>query len=559
MYNPVLSVPARRVSGWVAETDPKYARAWLDSLPLTDSAEAAREIYQALYTVNRADLKVAARLELMGLYEPVVTTVCKGLQSHLVHATPPLGPKKRQLAEFIRRLHVEMAYGYKSCLRDLSRARVLLRRKTRSLGCIERALYHLSEVLLRSYLVYLPYPTSTWRETHELYRVAESLDAVDDAIESDEQGNEPVTVGERYVQTLLLGLANPYQLPHSAAQQLNNFLARWAKQARITTLSDAKDPSGYFLVDLTADAPPVPLTKKGHELGPNARVLDTRLLVQTLQQFVVRLEAGDSIEELGLGVDYLDSACIDLLHRMNRALGEGARRRFTRRQRSTNVFVCVGLNAIHFYANGQRPFTTYLQAFPWLDKPDVPADGADVAFVELDESDAKRDQPVVTLADALASLPAESHRVDRWQLRDIGPQGMALVRYGDAATPVRVGELIGVQQPSDLGHWRAASIRWVKNPETNSLEVGIEVLAAAVTPVAVRSMSGSKAFPGLLLPAAEVMQRPATLIIPRGACHVGEELELIEDGAEIRRVRLLRLVERTGAFEQVVYADVKRD
>lgn len=559
MYSPVLSVPACRVSGWVAETDPQYARPWLESLPLADSAEAAREIYQALYTVNRAELKVQARLELMSLYDPVVATVCKGLQSHLVHAVPPLGPKKRQLAEFIRRLHIEMAYGYKCCLRDLTRARVLLRRKSRLLNCIERALHHMSEVLLRSYLVYLPYPALTWRETHELYRLAESLNAVDDPVDSAERGTEPVTIGERYVQTLLLGLANPYQLPHSAAQQLHNFLARWAKQARVTTTLDLIDPAGLFLVDLGADAPPVPLTKKRHELGASGRILDTRLLVRTLQQFVARLEAGELLERLGLGVDCLDSACIDLLHRMSRALGESARRRFTRRQRSANVFVCIGLNAIHFFVNGQRPFTTYLSVFPWLDKPDRARDGDDVAFVELEETGAKPGGSVVTLGDALTALPAERFRVDRWQLRDVGPQGMALARYSDAVTPTRVGELIGVQQPSDLGHWRAAVIRWVKSPETNSVEVGVEVLAAAVTPVAVRSISASKACPGLLLPAAEITQRPATLIIPRGVCHVGEELELIEEGMETRRVRILRLVERTGAFEQVVYADVMRD
>lgn len=554
MYSPVLSVPALRVSGWVAETDPKYARAWLDSLPLADSAEAAREIYQALYTVNRVDLKVQPRLELMALYGPVISTICSGLQTHLLHAAPPLGPKKRQLAEFIRRLHIEMAYGYKCCLRDLSRARMLLGRKSRSVACIERALYHLSEVLLRSYLVYLPYPASVWRETHELYRLAESLSAVDEPVELDSESATSITVGERYVQTLLLGLANPYQLPHNAAQQLHAFLLQWAKQARIITAPEPGDVAGCFLIDLAADAPPIPFTKRAHELESNTRVLHTRTLLHTLQHFVSRLEAGEPIEKLGLGVDCLDSTCIDLLRRMSRALGENARRRFARRQQSTSVFVCVGLSAIHFFANGQRPFGAFVHAFPWLDKPGRLVEAADVAFVELDEGEEKPDAPPVPLTDALASLPAENYRVDRWQLRDVGPQGMSLARYGEG-TPIRVGELIGVQQPNDLGRWRAAVIRWVKSPETNSVEAGVEVLAAAVVPIAARVPGKSSAAPGLRLPAAEVMQRPATLIIPRGVCQVGDGLELIEEDAEIRHVRVLRLVERTGAFEQVVYAE----
>lgn len=550
MYSPVLSVPARRVSGWVAETDPRYARAWLEALPLTNSAEVARELYQALYTVNRVELKVHVRLELMALYDPAIAGVCNGLQAHLSHTPPPLGPKKRQLAEFVRRLHIEMAYGYKCCLRDLSSVRLLLRRKPRLIGCIERALHHLSEVLLRSYLVYLPYPSGVWREIHELYRLAESLHALGEPIEA----AEPTTLGERYIRTLLMGLANPYQLPHSAVHQLNAFLAQWAKQAHLVR-APAREGAGCFTVDLTADAPPVPFTKKQESNGPNARVLDTQALLQTLQGYLSRFEMDGSIEKLGLGVDCLDSTCIELLRRMTRALGEGARRRFARRQRSTNVFVCVGLNALHFFASGQRPFATYIKALPWLDQTGRAVQAPDAAFVELDDEEPSVDKKPRGLADALKSLPAENPRVDRWQLRDIGPQGLSMTRYGDAMTPIRVGELIGVQQPSDFGRWRTAVIRWVKSPEPNSVEVGVEVLAAGVMPVAVRRADQPNAWPALQLPAAEVMQRPATLLLSRGMCQIGDELELVEEENGVRRVRVLRLLERTGAFEQVVYAD----
>jgi len=70
-----LSMPAKRVSAWMAETDPKSARAWLASLPLADSAESAREIYQALYTLNRQELDATCRFELMELYCSPVASV----------------------------------------------------------------------------------------------------------------------------------------------------------------------------------------------------------------------------------------------------------------------------------------------------------------------------------------------------------------------------------------------------------------------------------------------------------------------------------------------------
>lgn len=559
MYSPILTIPAPRASGWFAETDPKYARVWLDALPLADSPEAAREIYQALYTVNRLELRVSTRLKLMALYDEAMVSVSIGLQPHLANAVPPFGPKKQRLAEFARRLHIEMAYGYKRCLRDLSRAHLSLRRKMRSAFCIERALYHLSEVLLRSYIVYLPYPTGVWREMHELYRLADDLGVVDDAIDANAQGGlRAVTIGERYVQAVLLGLANPYQLPQNAVQQVQMFLGQWGAQARIGPHAvEASDVTACFLADLTADAPAIPLAQDSL-LDVHRRVLDARALLASIYDFIARIDRGEQVEQLALGIDCLDSACIDLLKRMARAWGETARRRYTRHQRSANVFLCLGLNALHFFLSGQRPFATYVQARRDHQSVQVLED-ADTAFVDLDAPDTGT--PEDTIPNTVPKVAAAEHyRVDRWRLRDIGPQGMAVGRYGDAATPTRVGDLVGVQQPSDFGRWRPAVIRWVKTPEASSIEAGVEMLAADVMPVALRfarkPMSDANPFPALRLPATEVGQRPSTLLLPRGLCQVGDELELLEEEAEPRRIRLLRLLERTGSFEQIVYGEI---
>lgn len=560
MFSPVLSVPAHRVSAWVAETNPKYAAAWLAALPLANSAESAREIYQALYTVNRQDLRLPHRLELMAMYDQAVATVCQGLQPQLLLDAPPLGPKKRQLAEFLRRLHIEMAYGYKCCLRDLSRARLSLRRKSRSAMCIERALYHLTEVLLRSYVVYLPYPSGAWREIHELYRLADSLGVADGPLDGERQrAGDATTISERYARTLLLGLTNPYQLAHGAAQQVDVFLARWGVQARIVSQVEASEVAGCFRVDMEADAPPVPLGKGARRAEANARVLDARTLLRTVHQFAARLEQGESIEQLGLGVECLDSNGADLLHRMIRSWGETARRRYARRQQSSNVFICIGLNAVHFYANGQRSFASFVESLGVSLAPPASPDAGDVAFIDLDDV---QDNEAGKSSDGAAptvSVP-ETHRVNRWRLRDIGPQGMSLTRYGDATAPVRVGDLIGVQQPTDLGRWRAAVIRWVKTPEVDSVDMGIEMLAGGVSAGLVRRLDSSDQsahfLPALLLPASEIVKHPPTLLLTRGTCQVGDVVELIDEESGPRQVRILRLLERTGSFEQVVYAGI---
>jgi hypothetical protein len=561
VFSPVLSIPENRVSAWVAETDPKYASTWLAALPLANSAESGREIYQALYTVNRLELRLANRLELMAMYSGAIATVCQGLQPHLVHEAPPLGPKKRQLAEFIRRLHIEMAYGYKCCLRDLSRTRVTLRRKSRSAICIGRALYHLSEVLLRSYVVYLPYPTGTWREIHELFRLADSLGIADGSVaEEGYEGRGEIPIKERYMRTLLLGLTNPYQLPHGGAQQVDAFLARWAAQAQIARQTDHADAIGYFRVDAEADTPPLPLAKSGQSQDKNPWVLDARALLNTVQAFALRLEKGEPVEKLGLGVDCLDSTCTDLLQRMVRSWGESARRRYVRRQQSSNVFVCVGLNSVHYFANGQRRFTDYISAVaPTPVTPPKIAETEDEAFVDLDNVQSQDNHGASTPVTVTTSM-VDSHRVNRWRLRDIGPQGMSLNRYGDALAPVRVGDLVGVQQAADLGRWRVGVIRWVKTPEVNSVEMGIEMLAGGVSTALLRRLDGTNdlknIYPALQLPATEITRHPPTLVLTRGACQVGDVVELMDEDSEPRQVRILRLLERTGSFEQVVYGEI---
>lgn len=555
MHSPVLSLPARRASGWLTETDPKYARAWLESLPLADSAETGRELYQAVYTLNRLEVNPATRFELLELYGPPVSSVCVGLQSYLAHQVPPLGPKKRQLAEFLRRLHVEMAYGYKLCLHGFDKARFRVGRRPRLLRATERALFHLGEVLLRSYVVYIPYPGGVWREIHELYRLAEtgrySDEPLPEIAKRSDRVSESPTIRSRYVRVLLLGLANPYQLPQGVAHQVQAFLARWGDTAVLSSEISIANPAAHFLVDLDADGPPQPFPRQMAEGRDRAslRTINVLALVRTLRSFVDRLEKGGTIDKNELGVDCLETSCLDFLRRLVRLWGLSARRRHVRHEQRRSVLVCSGIEALHYFVNGQQPFDASAVERMTL---------ADAEFIELDRLDDRSED-----AGGERSVPGQGahHRVDRWQVRDVGPHGMALARYGDAQIGVRVGDLLGLQETNDLGRWQVAVVRWMKSPETGSVELGVEFLSAAGAPVAVRRLGtdGRVETPfcvALQLPADQALRRPATLLVARGLFMEQRDLLLVEPDRAVRRVRPMRLVERTGAFELFVYGDV---
>lgn len=567
-----LSLPTKRVSAWMAETDTKYARAWLASLPLADSAETARELYQALYTLNRQDLDVGQRFELVELYNAPVASVTTALESYFIRAALPLTPKKRQLAEFIRQLHMEMAYGYKACLQELGRKRLLWGKKSLRSQALVRSVYYLGEVLLHSYQVYMPYPSGVWRELHTIYHHAVENGLAEELVDTTLPVTAKTTLTHEYIRVLLLGLSNPYQLPQGECRQIQRFLLQWGEKALIREKAESAQPTGYFLIDATTDSPPVPfLSEAAFQPGHGQRLLNTVELLRSIYYFIQRLQQGDSAHKLSVGIEGLDSVCLDILQRMVRSWGQLPRRQFSRIQRSGMAFVCAGIPAMHFFTNGQVPFAPPAcvsrqeadddrVSLPPHIEEDITREvrAEEEEFIELEAP--VKVGPIPPAAPREISLSSgEGFRVDRWQIKDAAPKGLQLARFGTSHTYVRVGDAIGIQQMDEVGRWSVGVVRWMKSPESGSLEMGVELLASGAKPVAVAPVphTGTPEYqPALLLPAIEALRRPATLLLPRGMYAPDVNILLAEYANEIRTVRLLQRLEYSNVFELMVFADV---
>lgn len=541
---PALSLPSSRVSAWVVETRPDATRKWLSLLPLADSGEAAQQLYQALYTLNRMTLDAGERLALMELYVQPVAVAAAGLRSQFLHFAVPLKPRQKQLADFLLELQREMAYGYKHVLQGLSKERRPWE-KGEFLVATERAIRYLGETLLRAYHVYMPVPAGTWREIHGLYRYAEAYDYEATPL-GDTGAAVPETIARRYLQVLMLGLCGPYQLPQNECLQVDAFLARWVQQAELTSYLAGINPVGHFLVDLDADHPATPFPRDVPlRDAPELRAVNAIELARAVHGFIGRLQKGETPRALRLGFDCAGAACIDTLKRMLRFWGLAGRRHFSRRRLHQPLSLCVGLPAIHFFVSGQQPFTP----------PQPPAAAPDKAAQAPDQAslDAEARQPAVDQA-----ISGEFFRIDnRWVLRDESAGGLALARHADIGAPIRVGDLLGIHNPA-TNDWRIGAVRWVKSPDTQRVEMGVEMLSPQAQPLAVRQGGGENAgySQALMLPPIEALRQPPTLLVPRGACQVNQEIELAEGGLAPRRVRILQVLERTNAFAQVVFADV---
>jgi hypothetical protein len=558
MVDVAVSTPPRRGTAWSVETNPKYTRAWLDSLAPLDNVESARELYQGLYALNRSALDPTARLELMQLYRDSVRTAGQSLEGAFTRVTFPLSEKLRRLALSLCRLHLEMAAGYKLSLQDLSRSWLTpwRRRQTLVLGA-EQALYHLTEVVLRCYQLYLPYPAGVWRDAHALFSVAALHGREDEPVKTQEdRGAINISVSQRYRRMLLLGAANPYQMPYGECATVHRFLGRWIDQARLALPEARTDGSGCFLVDGAADAPPAPLGRRMPNPGDSSlRLIDASELVRTLHVFLRRLEKGEPAAEMELGIDGLDSACHDMLQRLHRMYAQVATRRHSRIKRNETVMICAGIGAVHFFAGGQRSAPPAVVHSVVTEIADTSAgDGAgdaDSDYVALD------DPGPVPAKPALRTPAPESFRVDRWQVRDVSPQGLLLCQDSEARVRFRIGDVLGIQRTNLPGHWSVGLVRWFKGHGETGIDVGVELIAPSGVPASIRPVAeGESSSAALMLPAVEAAHRPATILVARGVAEVGKDCYLTSGDGGTRRVRVLDAIERTSSIEQIVVGTV---
>lgn len=543
---PVFALPRPQVTAWVVETQPDETASWLASLPMADNVQIAQQLYQALFTLNRMPLDADERLVLMELYRKPVSVAASGLQTHFVRLSLPLRPRLKQLADFLCLLHMEMAYGYKHVLKAELDGHDPWESDAFLLA-LERSIRYLGEVLLRSYQMYMPAPPGVWKEIHGFYYYAEQHDqALRRLVVNSHE--EETTVTKSYLQTLLLGLCGPYQLPQNECHQVNAFLARWGMKAEIGPANRVNDPAGCFLIDFNADHPGIPIPRDVPlNSAPALRILNAIELARLTHEFSKRLQKGESPSTLGLGFECVGAACIDTLKRMLRFWGLAGRRQFSRRQSPKSLSICVGLNAIHFFCDEERPFTQPQASVPTPEQA-----------VALPDRFSLEEEPEAEL-NVTAPLP-DLYRVDsRWQVRDESARGYSLARSGEAGIPVRVGDVVGILNP-ELNQWRIGVVRWVKSPNPQHVDIGVEMVAPHARPLAVRP-AGTSAVPygqALLLPAVEALRQPATLLVAPGTCRPGEDIEITEHESPSRRVRVLKLAERSNAFSQVVFADVAR-
>lgn len=516
------------------ETRPADLERWIGRLPILNTGETTQLVSRQLIGLNRTVIDDKTRLRLLELFRAPVHALCQELPKVYVGLPQPLPDKARQVANQVRQLLTEMAYGYKLIAFN-STAVPKLENADKALLTIalHRAIRYLTDLLFRGYELYSPPAEGVWYEIHQLYRYAEMLGITDAPVDDPLNTITPQgSISAAYKQALLLDFSDPFHLPGRMLAKIYRYLDRYASLAQLSPGIVALKSHCQFLINLDNDrAGAVNTEASPITTEVRYRLLNTTDLARIIHQQLLVLQAGQTPDLDGLEKDFFVQFGQDLLVRMIQAWGVNPKRVYSRSLRENlRRDIAFGVDNINYFVNGGERF-----------KPSTNEVGPQPRNAKTTAGTPNRVQtPDIT--------PAAT-----WELVDESAGGYALARSGGSADPVRVGDLLA-SRPQGGNGWEIGVVRWVRTSGADNLEIGVQRLSPQAASVAILPLEENEARYALALNLPEVkpMKQPATLITERGFYKPNRIFNL-DNGYRTRQIKAFKLLELTGAFERFQY------
>ncbi len=517
-----LTVPnSNRVLPKEIETNPKKARAWIESLPLTKTFDAAKLVTQTIEALNYAKISGDDRTALVDVYRPVIAVLLDELEAIYAYSALPLPAKQREAFELARELLAQCATAYKMRLLEKPAKLMMFNAKKQLPGATYWAMYYLQLQLLQSYKTYYPAPLGVWQELYSLYQYADEQGMLGETGDAETKS----TLHEMYTDVLMISLADPYRLMFKEVDKVQDILKQNRDLIDIRTSNEGLNLQRLFVAALDSDQPPKVLVPgMPPPTGQILRLIDPTRLVDKLQQRIrAQTGAGNSSHSAAKSRATHDLA--DLQQRLVRLWGDPPKRQFRRNPADASIALCGGIKAIAYFT--------------------------ELAANEDPEADAKaiRDGDTIPLLKIPQDPMSQMVGVEKWQVLNQSVNGLRLYRESGGAVGVTVGEVVGVRFVGGRS-WNVGVVRWLTALDGDALEFGVELIAPAAASIMIEPTigSGSKPTPALVLQSTTPDQDSDTVLTLTDTFSDLREFELVEH-AEVNIVRATTLIERTSRFD----------
>ena len=469
------------------ETRPAYIKDWLDALPYIDFEKTSQLLHAALRATNDTGIKPSTRLRLIKLYD-------RPYQYHLVariRDREQTAVVLQQRAGMLKQIALELGLACDILVTDSLGRKPLWQSSRLPVRLMLMMMNYLSQALIFSFFEYAPAPRNIWKQLNFNYALAEShgLHKATHTLTATGDKTARTSIEHTYKRIMLAALADPHYLPVGAIWEIYAQLDGWAGRARIKPLRDVADPAGYFVLELDKNDKAMPYARfKQTEQRDNIRLLDTTPLLETIQKNIELIRISRRPDA---GVMFFPARAKSLLEHMLKTWGSPSERGSERRRQAGSVELVSGVNAVYYHINGK--------AFQAADHEKT-TDQDEICISEVTGVHH-------TGARAEADYPAE-----RWLISDISSGGCALIRASRPERPPRIGDLVGINLDGPAEDQRLGVVRWLMTREDRH-KMGIQNIAATVTPVALRAAAGFMI--------ADVAFRPAFLVAGHQAADQG--------------------------------------
>ena len=511
---------------------------WLDELPLAQPENALADMTDALRGLRQVELPVETGLELLELMRTQLLDTQKSLENSILEITFP--PSKAGLAK--GRLLAEACAMALGAYERLRRSGHELDHKARAL--VTQHWFEWAARLHHAYaLLYRRPPKGFWGAVYGLYR----------ELERNPRALLPALSPFKHI--LLGSLTNAHRFNQREIREIDQWCGRHAGFLDICREPECgSTEKALFGLWLDRDAPPSLLERS--ERTPSGtpeewRFLGTTAVVDALRRERLSLQSGGRVSPLADTTQRLLGRLIQECFAPWRRSGQRTPVEGTQR-------IVVGWT--HLLAVLPAPEACRLSLVPLAEKPGEPnASDAPLSANLLPQNDGFRLRNHVDFefrheVDIARSLESRFSRHDIWQKdsqpasaavyqtvkqQDTSEGGACLTWEEQTAGPLRVGELVGIE--NTYGGWDVALVRRLEPGGDGTWTFGVEVLGTAARAMAARQSDPSTGETVLYLPADAARELPERVLAPPRQFSVGAQI-LLEGAAGTRRMVLYELV-----------------
>lgn len=480
---------------------------WVSGLSIMKLGDTSEALLNAMYEIAELNCSETLRFDLLQVLHPSIENVLIGLEKYFLDQGLSHSDRNEHIIElttlmraFFVKIYVNIAHRSSQQLTQQKYSILKFAQnrsfKTARILANYYALQQLGLLLTQQQMLYSPALSHQWQTIHQLYELALKNNELLINVNHLQGTHFSVqNIQQAYAQVLLLDVFNTHQIRPNEIQALYECSLDWAKLAQILPRESSLS---RYIVDTSKDHSPIYNRKHHEDFKPNVFISTQQLLEHindTIQNESAYLSANEK--------DHLSSAL--KFHVLN-VLGTHSERQHERYEYSAQLEICFTLQTAHFYLSHAKNFDETLQLkqnFSFRSETNLQGN------ISNNAHDTSQTQKI-------KQLDREVKQIYQAEVLDISINGYRIAWSGEVPKNLRTGELILVSE-TQQNKWKCAVIRWIKQAERKSYEVGVEILSQDIYPCAIKVPSEINSYiyqPCLLVQTDQDELTKLSLVLP---------------------------------------------